>query len=138
MTDVQLIYASTASGDLSIDEVKDVVKLAAQKNMGIGISGFLCANSRYFLQCLEGDKESIDSLYQTISRDMRHHNLNAIGCEPIASRTFESWGMGVVLGLDRHKEILKKYNADSVFNPYSLTFKQCLAMLSEFAGLKKI
>ncbi len=138
MTDVQLIYVSTASGNLSIDEVKDVVNLAAQKNIGMGVSGFLCANSHYFMQCLEGEKEHVDALYQTISHDMRHHSLKMLGCEFIASRTFESWGMGVVLGLERHKEIVKKYNADAIFNPYLLSFKQSLDMLSEFSELKKI
>ncbi len=138
MTDVQLIYVSTASGDLSIDEVKDVVKLAAQKNIEMGVSGFLCANSHYFMQCLEGEEERVEALYQAIARDMRHHNLKVLGCEPIESRAFESWGMGVVLGLERHREIVKNYNTDAIFNPYLLSFKQSLDMLSDFSKLKKV
>ncbi len=136
MADIHIVYASKAQKGLSIEDVKGIVDFAAKNNQALGVTGFMCANSRYFLQCLEGEETVVESLYDKIEKDDRHHSISLIKKEEISERDFSQWNMGVVLNVDRHKEILKAYSTDGSFDPYQLSAVQSLALLKKFLKLK--
>ncbi|PKI16508.1 BLUF domain-containing protein [Colwellia sp. 12G3] len=136
MSVYQLIYVSTPNENLKISEVQTIVCKAKFDNEKIYISGFLCANSKFFIQCLEGDEKVVKDLYGKILKDVRHNNIHLVGEREAAKCSFEHWGMGVVLRMERHFKILKKYMVGGEFNAYNLSYDECLNLLVAFSKIK--
>lgn len=136
MSQVQLIYASTASKILTLEDLKDILATAARCNKEHRITGFLCADKHYFVQCIEGEKSAIDQLYQNIQKDYRHHSLEILRYEEITIRAFPEWAMAAVLDMERHQKILSKFRDDDSFQPYTLSSENSLRFLQEFSKLR--
>jgi hypothetical protein len=134
---VQLPYTSLAVENLPITEVREMVSVAKLNNHKLNIIGFLCANSKYFLQSLEGDKSSVDSLYQKILQNRLHHSLVIRQCSEIEFPTFKDWSMGAVLDMERHRSIVEKYGDSEKFEPSMLSPVERLGLLTEFSKLRK-
>lgn len=129
MSLVQLVYASKTTKDLTVDGIKEIVNLAAIKNKGMDISGFLAANFQYFLQCLEGERDAVNRLYRSILNDERHSELSLISFKDIEDRIFPDWNMGVVTHVDLHKKLLALYNGSDAFNPFTLDSTNAVGLL---------
>lgn len=134
----RLVYVSTPADGVSVSTVAEIVRGARIKNMKKSIFGYLCANSDYFIQCLEGDEALVNALYKNIAKDPRHHSIELKQCEPCQSHFFSQWNMGVMLDLSVHKEILDNYLKEGQFNPYLLNSLECICLLREFSELKNI
>jgi hypothetical protein len=110
------------------------------KNKRIHVTGFLCANKHFFLQCLEGEQEVVEHLFQKIELDSRHHDAKILRREFINERSFPAWSMSGILGIDSHQEILGQFSNEKTFEPYELNSKDSLALLkafSEFRGMTR-
>lgn len=125
----QLIYASCNQGRLSVPEIKQLVTEAASENKKREISGFMCANRQFFLQCLEGEQDTVNALFHSISADTRHSKVTLLNHHTIEQRSFPDWGMGVVTKLETHKHLLLKLNHTETFDPYQLDEKDQLPLL---------
>jgi hypothetical protein len=89
-----LIYVSSAVKLMSDDELVALLEQSREKNLGLGITGMLLYKSGNFMQMLEGEKDVVMGLYETIRHDVRHRNvINIIG-DVIMRRNFEYWSMG--------------------------------------------
>ena len=54
-------------------------------------------NSREFVQILEGEKASVENMYQKfIGPDLRHTALNKVHQKTISHRSFSEWSMGFI------------------------------------------
>jgi len=128
----QLIYASSNHGQLSVSDIKQLVSDAEKENKACEISGFMCANRHFFLQCLEGKDSAIDTLFRSISADPRHSKVTLLSHQKIEQRSFPDWGMGVVTKLEKHKKLLRELNHTENFDPHQfddnghLTFLKAL------------
>ncbi len=91
---IQLIYLSFFSRDLSDAELEDILSVSRQHNETLGITGLLIVKGRAFLQALEGEKEAVYRLYDTIKKDARHREIMKISEEVITERAFANWSMG--------------------------------------------
>lgn len=138
MSLIQLVYASTASENLSANDLRGILQTAKTENKNKAITGFLCADKNHFLQCLEGDKSSVDELYKEIAKDPRHHDLKILCYEEIDSRSFPAWSMGGVLNIERHQDILKEFNNEGKFLPFILNGSDGLCLLKKFATFRDI
>lgn len=136
MSIVQLIYASSVSEGLSVMEIKALVEKAQISNKALSITGFLCANSRYFLQCIEGEAVVIDALFKKISKDSRHHSITIIKKRKVESQQFKAWNMGAVLDIDRHRNIVDAFFPDGVFNPSVLSEHSSLELMYQFSQIR--
>ena len=85
------------------------------------ITGLLCFNHQYFLQCLEGEEEIVEDTFARIKKDERHQKIQVVCKEPINSRDFENWEMGYVLLSKDIREITDKYLHSDSFSPYSVS-----------------
>lgn len=68
-------YVSTAHRDLQEQEVDNIMNETNNFNQSMGITGILLYNERNFFQLLEGEKKTIEDLYEKITLDSRHQNI---------------------------------------------------------------
>lgn len=66
---------------------------ARENNLLKGITGCLLYHRNEFLQLLEGDKNEITELYETIMLDSRHTHIETLKEMTISKPVFEDWNM---------------------------------------------
>ena len=89
----RLFYMSTARPDLDKAEVNRMVAAAALKNALLNITGAIGYDGERFAQIIEGDKDDVTSLMETISADDRHSGIVIMAEKPVERRSHEGWGM---------------------------------------------
>lgn len=67
---------------------------AQEKNKAIGLTGILLYDGRRFLQLLEGDRSTVETLFRKISQDDRHYNVSVLFDREASERAFGNWAMG--------------------------------------------
>lgn len=90
----QLVYASTATKRFSPDELFELLPQYREKNARLRITGLLLYKLGAFMQLLEGNEDTVRSLYDTISEDPLHYNVNTLLTISVKRRQFPSWSMG--------------------------------------------
>ncbi len=91
---IHIIYVSTAVEPMSDEELKDLLRLCRDCNERNQITGMMLYKNGHFMQVIEGHKGPVTQLMKKILRDIRHHNIDIMRREKIASRDFPDWTMG--------------------------------------------
>jgi hypothetical protein len=91
---IHLIYVSTATRELSEEDLLQLLARARTKNARLNLTGMLLYAENNFFQVLEGEPAIVNELFQTISQDERHMKMVTIIREPISKRSFGEWTMG--------------------------------------------
>ena len=89
-----LIYASTATRDLSKDDLNELLAQCQRNNAGLGITGMLLYKDGNFMQVLEGEEETVRWLYAKIGQDPRHRGEILLQQGTLEERQFPNWSMG--------------------------------------------
>lgn len=91
----ELLYCSMATREMKEADILSILEKAREKNSRLGITGLLVHQKRTneFLQILEGEKEVVLSLLETIKADKRHKRLNLIHEKEVSERGFKDWNM---------------------------------------------
>ena len=113
----QLVYISKLPQPLSPKAFKYLIKKAQLKNMKNDITGIMLKQNEHILQVLEGNRHTIQELYEVIENDPRHINIHNCLFEPIETRRFGKWSMAF-LNLDSNKydkQDALKVKLDQVF-----------------------
>ena len=131
----RLLYVSTITEKFKKLAIQDILEHAQQRNAAEGVSGILYFNNTHFMQCLEGQREVVNRIYNTIVRDDRHSNVVLLDYKPIHSRDFAEWSMAYVPNTTKTKAITFKYSYMTDFNPYDLHGKNAYLMLLELRQL---
>lgn len=129
---VRLIYASKVSDMFLPGDVDNILATARRNNRNNGITGMLCFNSQYFLQCIEGTRTAVNEIFSEIQKDTRHDSIMLIAYSEIFNRHFSSWEMCFVSEQKLKKEIIIRYSGDGTFDPYSMQGESALKMLIDF------
>jgi hypothetical protein len=90
----QVVYSSAAVEAFSEAQLTDLLSRARQNNERLGVTGMLLYHEGSFLQVVEGDADVLETLFQSIARDKRHHRVVPLLRRPIEGRHFEKWKMG--------------------------------------------
>ncbi len=90
----QLIYASTATAEMDKRDLAALLEKARVKNERLGVTGLLLYQDGAFIQVLEGEKETLRALYQTIVADERHTDVVLLREGAVERREFGAWSMG--------------------------------------------
>lgn len=109
-----LIYRSTETRKLSVQEMNKLVRNAQHFNKIKNITGILIYKSGTYVQYIEGKKVDIIMLYEKLLRDERHHSINLLERKSISKRRFSKWAM--LLKFITSKQIIeieKAYNVTS-------------------------
>ena len=128
---VRLLYASRANAPLTAPVVDAILAQSRAHNPRLGITGMLCYSEDLFLQVLEGGRDEVCELYNTIVRDERHSQVRILCYEEIAERRFGSWTMGHVDVATVNPSLLLKYAKLPVLNPFNCSGQASMALLEE-------
>lgn len=98
----RLIYISTARYDLQPSDFDAILSEARTGNAQNALTGLLLFNGSNFLQCLEGPRDAVETVFALICGDDRHSGVVRILAEAAPKRLFDDWRMayGEVAALD--------------------------------------
>ena len=89
-----LVYISTAVKPMSDDELVDLLNVSRRNNILQDITGMLLYRNGEFMQCLEGEKETVEKVFEVISGDSRHKDIIVLARKDLVERSFSNWSMG--------------------------------------------
>lgn len=130
---VRCVYASRAKAPVAPDLFEAILDQSRKNNVAHGITGLLCFAKDTFVQVLEGGRDEVCELFNTIVRDGRHDSVRLLVFEEIPQRQFASWTMGHI-NLDMvNPALLLRYSEKAELNPFIVPGRATLALLEELA-----
>ncbi len=135
---VRCLYASRAAKPLSAGVLEKILKQSSKNNPKSGITGMLCVANDIFTQVIEGGRDEVCELFNTIVRDDRHTNVRLLSYEEIGERRFGNWSMGQVNIENLNPALLLKYSEKAELNPFNCSGKATMALLDELAATGSI
>jgi len=107
-----LTYRSIAIPEITIEQIEEILKTARNFNSKNDVTGCLIFSKGYFIQLLEGSKDTIYELMDSIDIDKRHTNIDILSEGETDERLFETWHMAYLrpsekMQSDKAKEIRK-------------------------------
>ena len=93
MAMIELIYTSLAEADTQDRDVRDILGSSERNNRAHSITGLLLFDGQRYIQILEGETQDVETLYEVICQDARHHDLELLHKGGIIDRSFPNWRM---------------------------------------------
>ena len=130
---IRIIYVSHAGSLLPLD-LKDILATARKNNPLLGITGAMCFIDGDYLQCLEGEAEVLDVLYQKIEKDDRHAAPKLLQRSAISERVFPKWAMALLTWNEETKTVFRRHNPQGAFDVYLSDPATVESLLRAWAG----
>ncbi len=135
---VRCLYASRPTRSLDGGGLDRILEQSRKNNPARGVSGLLCVADNLFLQALEGGRDEVCDLFNTIVRDDRHSQVRLLMYTEISERRFGAWTMGQV-NVDRlNPSLLLKYFKRAELDPFECSGQASLALLAELVDTAAI
>ena len=135
---VRLLYASRSEGAVTHDIIESILQSSRQHNPAMGITGVLCHGGDVYMQVLEGGRDAVNALYNTIVRDARHHDIALLHYQEASERKFAGWTMGQVNLAKVNPSLLLKYSDRPVLDPFATSGRASMALLEELIATAQI
>jgi hypothetical protein len=104
MTMRRLIYLSDATSPPTWSTLEQITRGAQRNNRQLEITGLLIYSSGHFIQMLEGPPGTVGRLYDKISVDPRHRDLETLLDQHDCERLVADWSMAM-LNLERADQV---------------------------------
>jgi hypothetical protein len=78
---------------MSNEMLKDILNESNSRNQACNVTGLLVLIGDRFIQLLEGNEEDISSIYASIAKDKRHHQVVKVLSGNYSKRLFHDWSM---------------------------------------------
>lgn len=134
---VRLIYASRMTDTCDMEAILDILKKSRTNNATKNITGILCYDPMFFLQCMEGPKNELNTLYRHILRDDRHSDVLLLGYKDIRERAFGNWTMAFLKSSEIDPDTLQAYTKGEKFDPYTLSCERAGDFLVTIAAQER-
>lgn len=134
---VRLTYVSSMTEACDTEALQAILLSSQKNNAELGISGVLCYDPTFFMQCLEGPRDAVNEIYSRITKDERHKNITLLEYEETEKRLFENWTMGFLRPDILDKKTLEKYSATGKINPFALSAEQTRNFLLDMVELRR-
>jgi hypothetical protein len=135
---VRCLYASRPAQPFDGRALDRILEQSRKNNPNQGVTGLLCVADNLFLQALEGGRDEVCELFNTIVRDDRHSQVRLLIYAEISERRFGNWTMGQV-NIDRvNPALLLKYFKRAELNPFEGSGQASLSLLSELVDTAAI
>lgn len=89
-----IVYFSSSVRPLKEDDLLTILANSRRNNRVLRITGVLLYVHGRIIQVLEGERDTLETLYQRIKEDKRHTNVTRVLDRPIGERLFSNWEMG--------------------------------------------
>ena len=133
---IQLAYVSSSVELFSPDDIASILTVSREKNRRLGVTGMLLYKDGNVLQILEGERDKVVGLFETICNDARHRGVIKLYERSIAERDFPEWSMGFhdlgvedLRGLEGASEFL-----EPTFDMSAIKPSAAARLLSSFKG----
>lgn len=90
----QLIYLSSASRLFSKEELVALLTHSRSNNSRNRLTGMLLYKDGNIMQVLEGERATVERVFDVIKQDPRHKDIIVLVSAEVASREFGEWSMG--------------------------------------------
>lgn len=90
----ELMYVSTLAPGATLSVIPHIARNARNANKLLDITGLLVFDGERFCQQLEGGVKAVIKLFESISADVRHVNVQLVHQGPLAARRFQKFSMG--------------------------------------------
>jgi hypothetical protein len=130
---VRLIYVSRMTEECDMEALQQILAVSRKKNETRDITGILCYDPAFFMQCLEGPRDAVNELYSDILRDDRHKDVVLLEYCETRNRDFADWRMAFVSTAKIRPETLGEYTSGGAFDPRALRAAQARAFLIRIA-----
>jgi len=90
---VSLCYISCLKKPLEQAQKNKIFGVSIENNSKNGITGFLLLAGTTVIQLIEGQRSAIDTLFESISKDQLHSNVQIVDYSTILGRSFGKWEM---------------------------------------------
>ena len=127
----RLIYVSAKSENFDKSDIQEIIEVAKEQNGKNHVTGMLCFNRKYFLQCLEGSRNNVNQTYHRILNDPRHTNIVMLDYKEISVRDFSDWSMGYVPESSLTEPTNIKFSGTPEFDPYEMSGESAHEMMLE-------
>ncbi len=125
----RLIYSSSLKPHVDHTEIKKIHEVAEEQNRKLRVTGMLIFGNENFLQAIEGDRDVINSLYDKIFHDPRHHQLIIRSYQEINDRKFNRFAMKLILLTQANAQFVLQFSTSELFNPSEMTSESALKMM---------
>lgn len=125
----RLVYTSSIAEEFEPEDIELILSSARHYNKMKNVTGMLCFNRKYFLQCIEGSRTDVNNTYHKILNDPRHKNIIMLDYKEISAREFDKWSMGYMPDSNLTFEINLKFSGTPEFNPYEMSGESAHAMM---------
>lgn len=123
---LRIVYASKINFPLTSDNggkdpvVCEILTQCRRNNEPREITGVLCYGDGCFFQCLEGERSTVEALYDRLLNDPRHRNITLLSKRSVPQRMFNLWSMKFMNVDAKIRRILQIDNLDA-FKPHSFS-----------------
>jgi hypothetical protein len=135
---VRLMYASRAVPAVDGEELHSLLRQCRTNNPKHGVTGVLCFADRIFLQVLEGGRGAVNQLYNKITSDHRHTQVELLRYEEIGERRFAGWAMGQVQMSGLNPALMLKYSSGTTLDPYAMPGRVSMALFDDLVATASI
>jgi hypothetical protein len=125
---IRLLYISRATGAITTTVTGSILESARVHNRVAGITGVLCQGQGLFIQVLEGERSTVNRLYNTIIKDKRHHDVELVAIEEIQARKFPNWSMAHVI-ISENDPIVQLKHPE--FDPFEASGEQLNSLIDD-------
>lgn len=136
---VRLCYASQRNekNEDLLQDLRDILTEARNFNDLNQICGVLYYADNAFFQCLEGEQELVERLFEKIKNDQRHYNVKWLCTYSIEKNSFRRWSMKYV---QRNTNIESFFLSmgETSFNPTRLDKQNLKIFLNELLIAEQI
>lgn len=92
----RVFYVSEVAPGVTDIDMQVILGIAQVNNRRLDVTGMLVQSDGHFAQVLEGRSQAVASLMDRICADARHGDVRVLLEEPIVTRQFARWAMGLV------------------------------------------
>jgi len=89
----QMMYSSQATRPMTVEGLEEILADARSGNERRNVTGALVHVDGVFFQILEGERDVVHSLMQSILRDTRHGSVKVFFEREVDKRAFQDWRM---------------------------------------------
>lgn len=129
---IRLLYISRATGAITTTVTGSILESARVHNRVAGITGVLCQGQGLFIQVLEGERSTVNRLYNTIIKDKRHQDVELVAIEEIQERKFPNWSMAHVI-ISENDPIIQMKHPE--FDPFEASGEQLNSLIDDLLKL---